>query len=143
VEKRIRSLSNEASSLHADRNVHCYLLVKKFQRDGKIQCRICKSKFNITIRQQLFCRPARSHAYSHLGAQCLYRCKLCSKQSNEVSGIKRHLKLVHGDGVGVGQFENLSDDFHAQIMDVFTKCYDWDGEGVEETVDTAMEEDRR
>ena len=63
------------------------------------------------------------HAKSHL-QRMLYSCHHCSKQFSAITGVTGHLKSKHKLPRGLGHFDDHSDNYHEEILDILKQCYE-------------------
>lgn len=114
--------------LLAERQLFCLRLLQYFKNQtGSIRCRIClKNIFAVHKNQSrvvLISKQAINHALFHL-KKPLYRCKLCLQTAATYAAVHWHFQRIHKITTTQGNYDDLSDDFHSEILDVLSKCYD-------------------
>lgn len=125
-ENRLRSCLIE-NSLYADRQIFLLRLIRKFRnKAGVIHCQLCSANLCIIQRKQssekLTCQAASNHALNHLNKP-LYHCKRCLATVTNLSAMRKHVRTKYNLS-SAGEYVDRSDDFHSEILDVLSKCYD-------------------
>lgn len=119
----------DGNDLLAARQLHLFRLLRKFKlTTDKIRCRICFDKPRSKGHPSCLLRAtsAMNHAMLHLN-QPIYQCRICSKTMVSGSEVEFHCRTIHKlSSVGIGcQYDDRSDEFQSDILQVFTNCYDW------------------
>lgn len=105
----------------------------KFSSNGQIECRICRRKTPVQKKcakrggMVFSSEYAMHHTESHLKKNLL-ECIACGEKKHTVVNMQWHVRARH-NAKSSGQFIiDHSDDYHEAIMEIYSKCYDWEKE---------------
>lgn len=102
---------------------HYFQLAQKFKdQSGKILCRLCFKDITILYGSSgSKSNPAMNRAVVHL-KKPIYRCRICSITTAAVNNMRDHIKSRHRTS-SIGKYEDKSDKFHSEILNILSKCY--------------------
>lgn len=111
------------NSLLAARRLHLHRLIRMSKEIGRILCRLCGTELKGRTREVIVGNHViLNHAMMHL-SEPAFRCRHCLAEFSTHARTRSHIKKTHRIAVA-GKIEDRSDDFHAEILDTLTKCYD-------------------
>lgn len=116
------------NNLLAARRFHLHRLIQKSKILGRILCHLCGKEPIVEEHKNgrlIRCGAASrslNHAMKHL-SKPVFRCRHCPKDFSTPMAAKNHVRIKHGVSA-VGKIQDRSDEFHTEIMEILSKCFD-------------------
>lgn len=107
-------------------------LLEKYSSNGKIECQICLRKIpsrrsDCNDSRKTHVEWAATHPYMHFNED-LFECQRCGKKKAMLYNIQQHIRRDHKAKFSGPLVIDRTDDYHAEIMKIYSECFDLEEE---------------